>query len=227
MNTLSHRRSGPSLFGRLARGVLSALGAVVATLGLFLLLPVLQAVSRPLIADMSLVEVDVASLPPPPPPPPPEEEKKEEEKEEEPQPELAEEQQHLDLEQMELALTPGFGSGGAGGDFLIKINAGPEAGEDVDALFSTSDLDQQPRAMHQPPPAVTPKMRARAPGTVHVIFTVDQTGRVDSALVQRSTDPIFDGPALAAVKQWRFEPGRRNGQPVRFRMRVPITFPKD
>ena len=24
----------------------------------------------------------------------------------------------------------------------------------------------------------------------------------------------------------RFEPGKRNGQPVKFRMRVPITFPK-
>jgi protein TonB len=44
--------------------------------------------------------------------------------------------------------------------------------------------------------------------------------------VQQSTDPVFERPALAAVKQWRFEPGKRNGKPVRFRMRVPITFPK-
>jgi len=44
--------------------------------------------------------------------------------------------------------------------------------------------------------------------------------------VQNSTDPIFEGPALAAIKQWKFEPGKRKGEPVRFRMRVPITFPK-
>ena len=33
-------------------------------------------------------------------------------------------------------------------------------------------------------------------------------------------------PALAAVKKWKFEPGKKGGEPVRFRMRVPITFPK-
>jgi len=62
---------------------------------------------------------------------------------------------------------------------------------------------------------------------VHVIFTVDESGRVETALVQRSTDSLFDNAALAAVKQWKFEPGTSQGQPVRFRMRVPITFPKD
>ena len=54
---------------------------------------------------------------------------------------------------------------------------------------------------------------------------VDQDGRVDAPRVQRSTNPEFDRAALNAVKQWKFEPGKRNGQ-VRFRMRVPITFPK-
>ena len=32
--------------------------------------------------------------------------------------------------------------------------------------------------------------------------------------------------ALKAVKQWKFEPGKRKGKPVQFRMRVPITFQK-
>jgi protein TonB len=31
---------------------------------------------------------------------------------------------------------------------------------------------------------------------------------------------------MKAVKQWKFEPGKRKGQAVRFRMRVPITFPE-
>ena len=45
-------------------------------------------------------------------------------------------------------------------------------------------------------------------------------------MVQKSSDPVFETPALAAVKQWKFEPGKRNGQAVRFRMRVPINFPE-
>lgn len=52
-----------------------------------------------------------------------------------------------------------------------------------------------------------------------------QDGRVTDAVVQTSSDPIFERPALAAVRKWKFEPGRRDGRPARFRMRVPVTFP--
>lgn len=62
---------------------------------------------------------------------------------------------------------------------------------------------------------------------MYIIFIVNQRGRVENPIVQSSTDPIFENAALAAVKQWKFNPGTRNGQPVRFRMRVPVTFPKE
>ena len=55
---------------------------------------------------------------------------------------------------------------------------------------------------------------------------VDKKGRVESPRVQQSSDSIFERAALAAVRQWRFEPGRRKGEPVRSRKRVTITFPK-
>jgi protein TonB len=60
-----------------------------------------------------------------------------------------------------------------------------------------------------------------------VLFVVDEHGKVENMTVQSSSDKSFEGAALSAVKQWKFEPGRRNGQAVRFRMRVPITFPKE
>ena len=69
-------------------------------------------------------------------------------------------------------------------------------------------------------------MRKKLPGSVSVLFIVDQQGRVENPIVQKSTDPVFEKSALNAVKQWKFEPGKRKGQPVRFRMRVPITFPE-
>ena len=31
---------------------------------------------------------------------------------------------------------------------------------------------------------------------------------------------------LTAIKQWRFEPGKRNGEPVRTRMLQPFTIPR-
>jgi protein TonB len=131
----------------------------------------------------------------------------------------------LDLSQLELALNPGDGAGVIG-DFVQKLAPLASSGEQVDALFSMADLDQKPRVLYQPGPVLNKQARQKAPGTVYIIFIVDQNGRVENPIVQKSSDPVLERSALAAIKQWKFEPGKRNGQPVRFRMRVPITFPK-
>ena len=70
------------------------------------------------------------------------------------------------------------------------------------------------------------QIRKKAPGTVYILFIVDKKGRVESPTIQSSSDRIFEKSALAAVKQWKFEAGKRKGKSVRFRMRVPISFPK-
>ena len=199
-------------------------GAFGLTLAFFLVLPLMQTIAHKPPGDMIVRTVDVANLPPPP--PPPEEKPEEEEKEQEQPPELVEDIQPLDLSQLELALNPGFGDGMLGGDFAVKLNT-EAGGANTEALFSMADLDQPPRAIFQRSPAMTPQTRKRAPGTVYIIFVVDQRGKVENPIVQSSTDPVFEAPALAAIKDWKFEPGKRNGQPVKFRMRVPITFPKD
>lgn len=212
--------------GRIWHGVQVCVGSLLLTLAFFMVLPLLQAISGSPVADLSLTSVDSVELPPPP--PPVEEDQKPEEKPEDKPPELTETAPPLDLAQLELALNPGAGDGWMGGDYgakLTTLGAGG-AGGDVDALFSLADLDQKPRAVHQPSPTLTPEVRKRAPGTVHVLFIVDQNGRVENPIVQSSSDPVFEPAALSCVKQWRFEPGKRNGQAVRFRMRVPITFPK-
>ena len=214
------------------KAFLAIVGLVLAlalTVGLFLLLPLLESITSTNDSDTIIQAVDTAVTPPPPPPPEPKEPEKEEEPEEPEPPKLAEEAPPLDLSQLELALNPGMGGGGVA-DFAVKLPVGAGASGDseggVDALFSLSDLDQKPRAIYQPGPSLTPALRKKAPGTVNIIFIVDQRGRVESPMVQSSTLPDFEAPALAAVKQWRFEPGKRNGEPVKFRMRVPITFPK-
>jgi protein TonB len=208
----------------LLRHFWSVAGAALVTAALFLILPLLQVINQPPESDLGLQTVGNVQLPPPP-PPPPEEPEKEEEPEEEP-PELIEEAPPLDLAQLELALNHGLSGDLLAGDFTVRLNTASSESEDVDALFSLADLDQEPRAIHQPNPALDRKVRQKAPGAANVIFIVDQRGRVEQASVQSSSDPVFEAPALAAVRQWRFEPGRRSGEPVRFRMRVTITFPK-
>jgi periplasmic protein TonB len=214
-----------SVAGFLFHGVLVVTGAAALSLLFFLVLPLFQAISKPPASDLVLTSVDTAELPPPP--PPPEEEHEDKPEPDEKPPELVEETEPLDLAQLELALNPGFGEGWGAGDFAVQLKVASAAGESVDDLFSLADLDQKPRVLYQPAPVRDAKMRERAPGTVKVIFIVDDRGRVESPVVQSSTDPVFERAALNAVKQWKFDPGRRGGRAVRTRMRVPITFPKD
>lgn len=216
---------GRSFVLRALRGAWIASGALALTAILFLVLPWMQTIAEAPETDLVVRAVESADVPPPP--PPPEEEPEEEPEPEEPPPELVEELPPLDLSQLELALSLDAGSGagdwGPGEAALALAAPSVEQGE-VEELFSMSDLDQKPRVLHQPSPAIDEGLRKRTPSTVHVIFVVDQQGRVEDPAVQSSTDPAFERPALAAVKQWKFEPGKRKGEPVRFRMRVPITF---
>jgi protein TonB len=220
---MRHTRKEP-LLRRVVHFVLVLLGASTLTLVFFLVLPVIQAITAQPEADTLVQGIDAANIPPPP--APPEEEPEPEPEEEEKPPELVEEAPPLDLAQLEVALNPGVSDGWLGGDFAVKLTTTVASSDDVDALFSLADLDQEPRAIHRPPPAFTAELRKKAPATVYIVFDVDQRGRVENPIVQQSTDPLFDKAALAAVKKWKFEPGKRNGQPVKFRMRTPITFPK-
>ena len=212
----------------LARGLLSLAGAVLMTIAVFLLLPYLQQVSEPDKKDMEIRTVDSANLPPPP-PPPPEEKQEEEEKEEEPPPDMAAEAQPLDLSQLELALNPGIGGAGGGGGFDVQSlkSMASKMNEESDAIFSMADLDQAPRPIYQAAPEYPPELRKKnIQGTVYLIFVVDKYGNVQNPKVEKASHPAFATPAMTAIRRWRFEPGKRNGSPVNFKMRVPISFMK-
>ena len=207
---------------RIVRHLVVMLGAAVFTVAFFLVLPLIQAISERERPDTLLREAGTAEVAPPD---IPIEDKKEPEKDEEEPPKLADEAPPLDLAQLELALSDSFGGWG-GGEYAIKLNTTNIVRKDVDALFSASDLDQQPRLVRKVRPVLTPRMRRKGYGQVVIIFVVDDRGRVNRAKISRATDPVFEKAALAAVSKWKFEPGRRNGKAVSARMRVPITFGK-
>lgn len=210
--------------GRAFRSLAVGAAAVVLTVLVFLILPLIQQATKPPGGDTEIRQVTTVNLPPPPPPPPEEEEKKEEEP---PPPQMNEmEAPPLDLSELELALNPGAGDG-MGGDFGVRLLAAAEGktAEAADAIFSIGDLDQTPRVVYQPSPEYPADMkRKKMQGTVHILFLVDAGGSVQNPTVQKSTHPAFERPALQAVRKWRFEPGKRNGQAVQFKMKVPVTF---
>ncbi len=92
-------------------------------------------------------------------------------------------------------------------------------------VLSAHHLDNAPAVRHQAPPAYPYAARqAGRTGEVVVEFIVNERGQVLMPRILRSTDPEFNEPTLRAVAKWRFEPGRKDGRPVRFRMNVPVLF---
>jgi protein TonB len=57
--------------------------------------------------------------------------------------------------------------------------------------------------------------------------TVDEQGRVQDLIVMRSASKLLDKAAMAAVRQWRYEPLLFHGQPSRFRLTVTVSFSID
>lgn len=118
-----------------------------------------------------------------------------------------------------LSLASGGRIGGTG-----KVGIAEEATE---SAFSMSEIDQTPRAVLRGLPLYPSEMRGKnVEGLVSVIFTVDATGRVTGAKIEKASHPAFERPALEAVRQWKFEPAIRAGQRVACRMRSPVRFQK-
>ncbi len=216
-----------------SRRTLATIGGLALGLGIFMLLPVLESITSTPTEELQVQDADTIAPPPPPREIEQEEEKPEEQPPEQEPPKLAVEAPPLDLSQLELALNPGTGgAGGFGGDFTVNlgtaIKQASETTEEADGLFSVGDLDQKPRVIAQSSPVVPAALKKLQSDnvTVQVIFVVNQQGRVEEPKVRRSNNSAFDQVAINCVKSWKFEPGKRNGESVRFRMMAPITFPK-
>ena len=84
-----------------------------------------------------------------------------------------------------------------------------------------------PRATYEVRPRYTPEaMKAGVSGAVLLEAVVDATGQVGDVRVTRSLDREFglDDRAVAAVKQWRFAPARKDGVAVPVVVEIEMTF---
>jgi len=113
------------------------------------------------------------------------------------------------------------------------------------ALFSTQTVASPPPP--PPPPVETPVFmqweqaprlidmvtpiypdsarKAGLQGEVVLQIIVDEHGYVTAAEVVRATPPgLFDDAAARAIRQWRFEPARASGEPIKVRMGQRMSF---
>lgn len=70
-----------------------------------------------------------------------------------------------------------------------------------------------------------PARAQRIEGQVLLRAVVDRTGRIEDDIVVARSVPLLDAAAVAALRQWRFTPGRdEEGHDVRVLIEVPIRF---
>lgn len=197
------------------------ISAVGFTAVLFGVIPFAHRINKP-DRTLELRKTSAADLPPPvedtPPPPQIEEPKPPEAA---PEPQLAETQPAIPLS-ADLEVATG---GGAGILSVNEIRSLTAASTIKDEAFDVADLEKKPEPVSQVAPTYPPELRkAKVEGVVTMIFVLDETGRVEDPRVETSTRPEFEKPALEAIRKWRFSPGKKDGQPVRTYIRIPMRF---
>lgn len=103
----------------------------------------------------------------------------------------------------------GPGSGGGVGGGVYKVGGGITAPQPIDT----------------PDPEYTEEARrAKIQGTCILWLIVDAEGHPRDIRVVRGLGYGLDAKALETVKQWRFEPAKKNGQPVNVQVSVEVGF---
>ena len=70
-----------------------------------------------------------------------------------------------------------------------------------------------------------PALKAQKQGRVMVRFTVEKDGAISDVKVARSVTPSLDAEAVRVVKAMpKWTPGKQDGQLVRVRYNVPVSF---
>ena len=90
--------------------------------------------------------------------------------------------------------------------------------------FRIGDGIRPPARVVDVAPVYPPEAReARVQGVVMLEVTLSRTGEVSDVEMVRST-PLLDEAAVAAVRQWRYEPTLVDGEPVSVLMTVTMNF---
>ena len=92
-------------------------------------------------------------------------------------------------------------------------------------VFDVSEVDQDPKRIVAVRPVYPLNLKMREiEGWVLLFVVIDDKGNVVKAQGWRYSHPDFVRPAIEAVLKWKFEPGYKDGRPVKVRRIQPISF---
>ncbi|MBV9761829.1 MAG: energy transducer TonB [Acidobacteriaceae bacterium] len=94
-----------------------------------------------------------------------------------------------------------------------------------EAVYEPGGDVKPPKLVHYVEPDFSPSSKeAYVEGTVKISTVITREGVATSLRVTSGLNAKEDQTALDAVKQWKFEPGTKAGQPVNVRVNVEVTF---
>jgi TonB family protein len=105
--------------------------------------------------------------------------------------------------------------------------AGPAAAQSSpDPIYKIGDQGVKPPVVIREvkPHYTGSAMRRKVEGTVRVDAVILADGTVGDVTVTRALDTELDEEAVKAVKQWRFRPGTKDGDPVAVEVFIELTF---
>jgi TonB family protein len=120
----------------------------------------------------------------------------------------------------------GIGSGtGSGVGAGNRAGYGPGDGAGADSVFKVGGDVTAPELRVQIDPEYPEKARVqRLQGAVLLSIEVWPDGRAHNVRVERGLGLGLDERAVEAVRKWEFEPGTKDGEPVRVVCRVEVIF---
>jgi TonB family protein len=94
----------------------------------------------------------------------------------------------------------------------------------IEAVALTDDITP-PRLSEVANPFYTPEARKKKiEGNVTLTIVVDKKGDVADAKVVKGLGYGLDENAIAAVKEWKYKPAEKDGEPIAVKMEVTVDF---
>ena len=111
--------------------------------------------------------------------------------------------------------------------FIVLAALGVSAWAEGDETIYTK-VDENPVPVKTPPPRYPDSLkREGVSGVVAVVIVIDEKGAIISSSIAKSSHAEFERPALEAVKNWKFKPAKKDGNPVKVRVTIPLRFNVD
>lgn len=106
-----------------------------------------------------------------------------------------------------------------------KKDSAKTAATDNDPVYLPGKDVKPPKLIHYVEPQFSPSSKeAFVEGTVKISAVVTQDGIPTDLKIVSGLNSKEDETAVEALKQWRFQPGTKSGQPVRVRVTVEVDF---